>query len=227
MMAVQDKTLAGYLREDEKLLLSLEEVVNPQHTALVIVDAQNDFVHGRGKTGPAPGRALNANQIMVAQLGKFIKACRRVGVPTFWIVTHHGRDIDLPAYKARMARRGGGPNCLEGTPGAQLVRGMRPQEGERIFVKHGYDGFTGNDLDICLQNRGITTLIMSGNATDICVDATMKHGFHLGYYIVVGSDITSTLTAGVQDIYLKSFQEQYGLVASSKEIAKIWGVALK
>jgi len=178
-----DKMLGGYLREDEKLLLSLEETVDPKHTALVVVDMQNDYVHGRGQTVPVPGEPLNAYQKVAPNLVAFVEACR--------------------------------------------IRELVPRDGERMFVKHGYDGFTGNDLDICLKNRGIATLIMSGVVTNTCVDATLKHGFHLGYYIVAGSDIMAAVEQQVQDIYLRSFAEHYGLVVSSREIAKIWGVALE
>jgi len=222
-----DKMLGGYLREDEKLLLSLEETVDPKHTALVVVDMQNDYVHGRGQTVPVPGEPLNAYQKVAPNLVAFVEACRKVGVPIFWVITRHGPDIDFPAYKARIARRGEGPVAMEGTKGAELIRELVPRKGERMFVKHGYDGFTGNDLDICLKNRGIATLIMSGVVTNTCVDATLKHGFHLGYYIVAGSDIMAAVEQQVQDIYLRSFAEHYGLVVSSREIAKIWGVALE
>lgn len=208
-----------YLRKNEKLFLTLDEVIAPKHTALVVVDMQNDFVHGRGQTAPISGEPLNIYQKIVPDFVNFIGVCRQVGVPIFWVITHHGRDIDFPAYKARMARRGEGPVCIEGTNGAELIREFVPQKGERLFIKHGYDGFTGNDLDICLKNQGIASLIMSGVATDTCVDATLKHGFHLGYYIVAGSDITA---AGEHDTYLKSFAKHYGFVASFKEIAKIW-----
>lgn len=226
-VSADDKTLKTYLREKDRLLLSLEEVVNPKHTGLIVVDMQNDFVHDRGKTEPTPGRPLTSSEEMVPNLIKFVQVCRKIGVAIFWIVTYHGPHIDLPAYKARWARKGEGPVVVtEGTIGAEMISEMVPQEEERVVVKHGYDGFTGNDLDICLKNRGIVSLIMSGNSTDICVDATLKHAFHLGYYIVIGSDITATITKGVQDIYLRNFGEYYGLVATSKDIATIWGADL-
>lgn len=226
-MGANDEILRGYLRENEKLLLSLEEVVNPKHTALIVVDMQNDFVHGRGNTKPTPGKPLKANEKMSVNLVKFVDVCRRVGVPIFWVITHHGRDVDLPAYKARMARRNEAPQGLEGTKGAELISGLGIEKGERVFINHSFDGFTGTDLDICLKNRGIVSLIMSGNATNTCVDATLKHAFHLGYYIVDGSDITSTGYEGTQEIYLESFARHYGLVATCEEISKVWGEKLK
>lgn len=223
MAAERERGLEGYLREKETLLLTLKEVVQPAHTALIVVDMQNDFVHGRGKTEPAQGAPLNAIEEMTPRLARFVEICRGVGVPVFWIVTHHGRDLDLPAYKARMVRRKEGPVAMEGTIGAQLVGELSPRKGERLFIKHGYDGFTGTDLDTSLKNRGIATLIMSGTATDVCVDTTLKRGFHLGYYIMAGSDIMATESQGAQEMHLRNIERQYGLVATSREIAKIWG----
>lgn len=219
-----EKTIGGYLREDEHLLLSLKEVIHPAHTALLVVDMQNDFVHGRGRTAALSGTPPNNHEAMVPRLVRFVEVCRKVGVPVFWILTHHGRDLDLPAYKARMVRLGQGPKNLEGSEGAELIRELVPQKGERFFIKHGYDGFTGTDLDLCLRNRGMRTLIMSGNDTNVCVDTTLKHGFHLGYYIVIGSDLTSTLIEGAQEMYIKNFAGIYGLVAAAQEMEKTWGV---
>ena len=216
------RNLGSYLRQDEKLLLSLEEVVHPRQTALVVVDMQNDFVHGRGKSTPKKGEPLNPVQKTVPALRAFVALCRKAGSPVFWIVTHHEKDIDLPAYKALMVRRGALPVCMEGTRGAKLIRELEPDKEERLFIKHGYDGFTGTDLDICLKNRGITTLIMSGVATGTCVAATLIRGFHLGYYVVICPDLTANISPGSKDVFLENFAKHYALVASSKEVTKIW-----
>ncbi len=219
------KNLGGYLRQDEKLFITLEEVVHPRQTALVVVDMQNDFVHGRGRTTPKKGEPLNPPQKIIPSLREFVAVCRKTRVPVFWIVTHHEKDIDFPAYKALMVRRGGVPVCREGTKGAELIKELVPDKEERLFAKHGYDGFTGTDLDICLKNRGITTLIMSGVATGTCVAATLTRGFHLGYYLVACSDLTANISNGSKDVFLESFAQHYALVAASKEVAKIWDKA--
>jgi len=114
---------------------------------------QNDFVHGRGRSTPKKGEPLNSVQKTVPALRAFVALCRKAGAPVFWIVTHHEKDIDFPAYKALMIRRGALPVCMEGTRGAKLINELEPDKDERLFIKHGYDGFTGTDLDICLKNR--------------------------------------------------------------------------
>jgi hypothetical protein len=47
-IAVAGDLPADYVRKGEKVLVTLEETINPSHTALVIVDVQNDFVYGKG-----------------------------------------------------------------------------------------------------------------------------------------------------------------------------------
>ncbi len=66
------KHLGGYLRGDEKLLLSLAEVCDPEHTALLVVDMQNDFVHGRGRSTPKKGEPLAPPQRIVPDLRAFV-----------------------------------------------------------------------------------------------------------------------------------------------------------
>ncbi len=214
--------LKSYLRKDEKLLLSIAEVCDPQYTALIIVDMQNDFVYGRGQSTPKRGEPLTPPQEIIPDLREFVEFCRLVGVPIFWIVTHHAGDIDFPAYKALIARRAALPVCVEGTKGTEIIKELVPGKEERLFVKHGYDAFTGTDLDVCLKNRNIRTLIMSGVGTGTCVAATLIHGFHLGFYIVVSPELTATVTYGRKELFFDGFQQHYALIASSKEIAAMW-----
>ena len=189
-----------------------------------MIDMQNDFIYGPGKTAPTPGKPLNANERVVSNVIKFVEACRKANVPIFWVILHHGRDVDLPSYKAMRARSKRLPIVMEGTKGAEIVSGLVPKDPERIFIKHGYDGFADTGLDTALQNRGITTIILGGVNTNLCVDATLKHGFHLGYYVVAGSDIMATTEEGAQEMWLKNFETFYGLVANSEQMTKIWGV---
>ncbi len=211
-----------YLRKGETLLLTLEEVVNPKHTALVIVDVQNDFVYGRGRLGTPLG-AVNACEEILTPLNAFIDRCREINVPVLYTYTLHGGDLDLPPYKARMARKEEGPVCIKGSKGAAFPEKLnRPLPGEPVVVKHGYNAMADHNMNTILQNRGVKSLIFSGIDTAVCVDSTLRDAFHRGYYIVLARDICGSDDLERHEMAVKTIGTFYGLVATTKEIMEMW-----
>lgn len=66
----------------------------------------------------------------------------------------------------------------------ELIRGP-----EDIFVsKTANDSFYKTDLQTILQRMGVKELIVTGCATDFCVDATIKSAITRDYFITVVSD---------------------------------------
>ena len=211
-----------YVRKGEKLLVTLEETVDARHSALIIVDVQNDFVYGKGNLSSPAGK-INPCEEILSPLNAFIEKCRRIGVPVIYTYTVHAGDLDLPPYKARMVRRETAPVCMRGTKGAEFPEKLsKPLSREPIVTKHGFDAFADGNLHTLLQNRGIKSLIFSGIDTAVCVDTTLRHGFHLGYYVVMAQDICASPQPFRQECAVKLVESQYGFVTTSKEIMQIW-----
>ncbi len=211
-----------YLRKGERLLLTLEEVVDPRHTALVVVDVQNDFVYGRDRLSTTPGTVDPPEQIL-APLNAFIDGCRRTGVPVIYTFTLHDGDVDLPSYKARMVRRNEGPVCMRGSKGAEFPEKLsKPLRGDAVVVKHGYDAMADHNMNTVLQNRGVRSLIFSGIDTAVCVDSTLRDAFHRGYYVVLAKDICGSDNPERHKMAIQTIGAFYGLVATTQEIMQIW-----
>jgi ureidoacrylate peracid hydrolase len=211
-----------YFRKGEKLLVTLDEVVNPRHTALVVVDVQNDFVYGRDRSSTPPGRT-NPCERIIPPLNRFIDRCREIGVPVFYVRTFHGGDVDLPVYKARRARERQVPVCMIGSKGAEFPEKLnKPLPGEPIVVKHGYDAMADHDLNTILQNRGTRSLIFSGIDTAVCVDSTLRDAFHRGYYVVLAKDICGSDHLDRQEMAIQLIGAFFGLVATTRQIMRIW-----
>jgi nicotinamidase-related amidase len=63
-------------------------------------------------------------------------------------------------------------------------------------VKHRYDAFNGTDLDLILRAREIETLLLTGVATNVCVETTARTAFSLGYRVpMVGDCLAGTSEA--------------------------------
>ncbi len=77
-------------------------------------------------------------------------------------------------------------------------------------------------MDKKLRDMGITTLVVTGVATNVCVQATVQDGFMSDYYVVVPSDLVAATDEKLHDITLLSIDRFFGTVVSSQELIQIW-----
>ncbi len=132
-------------------------------------------------------------------------------------------DVWLEHYK----RTGKGrfleyPALEENSWGADFYAGVRPLPEEIIVRKHRYNAFIDTDLDLILRSKGIRTLIMSGVATNVCVETTAKEGFMKDYYIVFLKDCAATTSEELHNNTLQSISSHYGVVVDSSDVWKCW-----
>jgi ureidoacrylate peracid hydrolase len=206
------------------VLTSLDAVLAPSRSALLVVDLQNDFIHPGGWSirHHPDGPSLRH---VIPPVNRLIGTARAAGVPVAYVLMEHGPGVDAPNYRARYESRGmaGDLLCAEGTWGAELdadVIGPRP--GDLTIVRHSYDGFAGTPLDALLRARGVETVVGTGVVTDLCVQTTVQHAFALGYYVVVAEDATAAADSTVQAVTLDNFRRYFGAVVPAETIVRYW-----
>lgn len=204
-----------------EVLKELKEIVNPAHTALIIVDPQHDFISSQGFMARL-GLDMSRIQAAVPRLNNFIEQCRKAGVLVVWIKEIFAESKMLPNLKAIW---GGVDDWIikEGGPGIEWHKEMtQPKEGEPVVTKWNYDAFENTELDLLLQTNGIKTLLMTGFTSNVCVETTARHGFIKGYYIVAVSDCTDAPTKEEYESAMLNIRIYFGKVATSEEIAALW-----
>ncbi len=171
----------------------------PGRTALLVVDMQRGFV--------LPGEAMAVEQA-------------RAIVPTVRGLVDLFRARRLPVVFTEVPTGFGMPSsaCLEGTPSAETVEELRPRPGELVVRKRWYDGFAGTPLDGALRARSVTSLVITGTMTDICVLATVIGAFNREYRVTVVEDGVATLWPEIQRSTLDIIGRAYGRVVPAKEI---------
>jgi ureidoacrylate peracid hydrolase len=204
---------------------TFETVLAPQRgrTALLVVDMQRGFLD--------PGAALEvpAARDIVPEIQALQVAFRSKRLPVVFSEFVYSAQIPLlvgelhPEHKPAPAdtRTGFGlpsSNCLEGTVSAVTVPDLAPRPDEVVVRKRWYDAFAGTPLDGALRARGITSLVITGTLTDICVLATVVGAFNREYRITVAEDAVATLWPEIQRATLDIIGRAYGRVVSSKEI---------
>ncbi len=110
-------------------------------------------------------------------------------------------------------------SCLVGHDNVEIVTDLRPRPDELVVDKHGYDAFHGTALDGALRARGVTTLVVTGTMTDICVLGSVAGGFSREYRMLVVEDGVATLWPEIQRASLDIIARAYARVVTAKELA--------
>jgi len=198
--------------------------LSPGHTALLVVDMQRAFLD--------PGEAMEVPPArdIVPRIGELIAIFRDKRLPVVFTRFTYSAAAPLlvgdlhPEHRAAIpgAPLGHGrpsSSCLEGADNVRIVPDLEPRASELVIDKRYYDGFNGTPLDGALRARGVTTLVVAGTMTDICVLATVVGGFNREYRMVVVEDGVATLWPGIQEAALDIMGRAYARVTPAKEIA--------
>ena len=210
----------------EEVLFTLEEWVNPQHTALLIVDPQNDFCASDGAMAKK-GADLSRIQAAAPRLNKFITGVRKIGMPVIWVQVMDRPDKMLPSRRAVQKIYEVKPNTEKDYGRMWYPPVGAPEPGESIITKYHYDAFQDTDLNIILKTKGIKTVLVTGFTTTVCVETACRHGYINGYYIVLVSDCTDERSQKQYESTIDNIRTFFGKVATSDELLKIWKTKAK
>ncbi|MFI1225777.1 MULTISPECIES: cysteine hydrolase family protein [unclassified Streptomyces] len=75
-----------------------------------------------------------------------------------------------------------------GTEGWRIVPELAPAPGETVVPKAAPDSFLDTELDAVLRARGVTEVVVTGFATEICVESTARQALSRGYDVVLVAD---------------------------------------
>jgi nicotinamidase-related amidase len=95
----------------------------------------------------------------------------------------------------------------------------------KVIDKPAYSAFTESALIPCLLDKGISTLVITGAETDVCVLATVLDAVDLGFRVVIVEDaLCSSSDAGhdaLMTLYRNRFSEQIELI-KTEELTSLW-----
>ena len=205
----------------DKILYELTEKINPIHTAVLVVDLQNDFCAPEGYIGQKFGCDPQANESLAKRNVELTEVARKAGILIVWIQAIY----DLEHLSAPMIMKGGQSNnekrCLNGTWGAEFYN-VEPKEKDLVIQKHRYSAFSGTSLDNHLRRRSVKTTVITGVSTNICVESTLREAFNLGYYVVIPRDCVAGNNKKLHDATLQNVEFLLGDVTESSSLIEHW-----
>lgn len=166
---------------------------DPQTTALVLIDLQKGIV-GR-PLEPRPG-----SQVVGTARG-LADRFRAAGAPVFLVHVKWAKDgSDMPSRhvdEGMALPEGGLPDDW-----SDYVDGLE-QPGDIRILKRQWGAFTGTALDTLLRRRGIRTIVLGGISTNFGVESTARHGWELGYDIVLAEDACASSSGELHAMAIK------------------------
>jgi nicotinamidase-related amidase len=164
---------------------SVEDALDPASTALIVYDMQVGIM-----------RQMKHGAEVVAKVAAVLEAAREIGLRTFFM-----RHTSLPrnlmgvfqmrqalAWQRKDSMDEVHPWFLRDSPGHAIVPELTPLESEGVFDKIGMSAFEGTPLDTALRDCGVRTILLTGVATEIGIEPTVRHAADLGYIPILIED---------------------------------------
>jgi nicotinamidase-related amidase len=164
---------------------SLEEVISPANTVLIVYDMQAGIT-----------KQIADGQKIIQKVAKLLEAARSAGIRTFFT-----RHMSLPkelmgAFQFRTAmawQRVDSPEKVKpifvrDSPAFQITPELAPRPSEGIVDKIAMSAFEGTYLEMALRDCGIRSFLIAGIALEIGIDPTCRQGADLGFWPILVRD---------------------------------------
>lgn len=170
---------------------TLDELVDPKHTALLLWDFAENVVLNRYSTDD-----------LIRRSSRLLAAAREHQVLRIFSHQNNMRivgDTGAPTVRMRLTRAGKPVASLAREPEPKgfpekptLVEAMRAKDDEFVFEKFIPNAFLGTSFEWTLRRHGIKTIILSGVNIATGINGTAREAICRGFYAVVAKDCCGT-----------------------------------
>jgi len=174
-------------------------LVLPRTAALIVIDVQKGELMPDGCGIPIMPGAEDRHRLV----REIVDASRVRGIPVIFVQEVHkpsladfGRELDgVEAV-----------HCLEGDLATELADGLDPRPDEYLIRKRRYSAFFATELELVLKSLGVSTLILVGALTDVCVHYTFADAHQHDYHVRVVTDCVGGSSRRAHDAALRAME---------------------
>lgn len=202
---------------------TLHEVLIPDHCAVIAIDLQNDTMRPNGRAARA-GKDVSALVDLLPRCAAFIGEARLLGVPVVHVqnvTLADGRSMSAAWLRCQDHILGDPELFLAGTWGAEICEEVAPAVPEIVITKHRPSAFVGTDLDMVLRANDVRTVVVIGEQTPGCVDATVRDAAHHDYYTVVVEDCVAAFEVELHKATLMIQRTRHDVV-TAETVLEAW-----
>ncbi len=162
-------------------------------TALILIDIQNDYF---------PGGKMELSESLAASL----KARD--------LLTFFRKNQLRVIHVQHLSVRPGATFFIPGTTGAAIHENVRPLPAETLIEKNFPNSFRQTRLLDHLRETGTTSLTIAGMMTHMCVEATTRAAFDLGFECTLIHDACATRSLSFGNNTVSAEQVQTSFLAA-------------
>jgi nicotinamidase-related amidase len=179
---------------------SIREIVEPKNSCLIVWDVQVGLVD----------RIFNKEEFMT-NLKNFIEKLRNKMPVVYTLITPLPTGFASSWNYYSMMKRFNvddinklPPFMAIGSKEREIPEIVKPQPTDIVLEKSTASIFIGTNFEHMMRNRGVTTLIFTGIATEFGVESSACDASNRGFYPVVISDCVSSLDKEAHERSLKN-----------------------
>jgi biuret amidohydrolase len=199
--------------------VDLTELLNPAHSALLMMECQEGIV-GTSVTRLGALAEAVARHGTLGQIQRLLHAARQSRVPVFHLTVGRRADSGGGAANCLLLALGRkGTPLLPGSPQQAVVAPLAPVQGDYVLNRlHGVTPFHAGELDQLLRNLGVRTAVVTGVSVNVGIFGLTIEAVNCGYQVVIPRDAV----AGTPDDYVQSVCEHsLRLLATLTDVAQV------
>ena len=209
--------------EDKIVYDTIEEIIDPSRTALVVWDVQNMLVN----------RIYNRDEF-TNNLNFVINLARTANVPIFFTrIQILPKRFESPARLYTLSKLGFDRTSQTVTKEDfdfavkpiqlrhQKQQQQQQQEEEIVIDKHTASVFVDTAFERMLRNAGIISVVFTGIATEFGIESSARDASNRGFYSVVISDCVSSPDRNAHERSIENMRKLITIM-TSKDVENSW-----
>ncbi len=168
--------------------------MNFEHTAIIVLDPQNDFFAAQGKLYEAMEPVLSKYQV-IDNINILLKTGREAGATIIFAPLSFDKGCpeagNEPYGIMQPVAQSG--SFIRGSWGAEIATSINIEESDLTIPKNHISAFENTDLAVQLKKRNIQRIVLCGGLTDVCVETTMRQAYDKRFEVFTIKDATATI----------------------------------
>ncbi|MFL6413599.1 MAG: isochorismatase family cysteine hydrolase [Nitrososphaeraceae archaeon] len=195
---------------DKIVYNTIEEILDPSHTALVAWDVQRALT-----------KMIFNKEEFSRNLNSVVELTRKSNIPIFFTsIQMLSKRFESSAIIYTLGKLGF-DRLFEQFTTEDMDFIIKPKRDEMVINKHTASIFIDTGFERMLRNAGIITVVFTGIATEFGIESSARDAFNRGFYPVVVSDCVSSPSKDGHDRSLENMKNLITII-NSKDLEDVW-----
>jgi maleamate amidohydrolase len=154
----------------------------PGNATAVLIDMQEDVVHGRWWTW------WPEIDDVVTRCVQLVNACRERAIPVIYTAVEYKSDGSNTPQAVATGTATPTEYLVQGTPGTAIVPELSPAPGELLAIKNLVSAFDAEGFGEAMEARAVDTILLAGLAVEGGINATVRDAHARGIQVILVAD---------------------------------------